>query len=158
MIESYAQIKNTEHTLKLTNAKKQQKATIKDMSWLSGSWIGEGFGTKVEEVWNKPKANSMMCMFQMYDKDKVMIYEFCQIVEENKSLTLKLKHFDKNLNGWETKEETVDFKLIKIEGTTAYFDGLTYKREENILYAWVSIKNKDGSVEEGSLVFKLNLK
>lgn len=153
---SNAQITNTENTLKLTSPKNQQKATIKSLIWLAGSWSGVGFGAECEEVWSLPKANAMMGMFQMFKDGKILIYEFIQIIEENGSLVLKLKHFNSNLSGWEDKDVTVDFPLIKIEGTTAWFDGLTYKREGNILKAWVSIKQKDDTLEEGTLSFNLN--
>lgn len=153
---SNAQIKNTKNTLKLTSSKNQQKATIKSVTWLAGSWSGIGFGAECEEVWSKPKANTMMGMFQMFKDGKILMYEFIQIIEENGSLVLKLKHFNANFSGWEDKDVTVDFPLIKIEGQTAWFDGLTFKRVGNILKTWVSIKQKDGNLEEGTLSFKLN--
>jgi len=155
-IKSHSQIKHTENTLKLISTKNQQKTTIDSIKWLTGSWIGNGFGAECEEVWSLPKANTMMGMFQMFKDGKILIYEFIQIVEENRSLVLKLKHFNANFSGWEEKDKTVDFPLIRIEGTTAWFDGLTYKRQGNELKSWVAIKQKDGTLEEGELTFKLN--
>ena len=154
-IKSHSQVKHTENTLKLVLAKNQQKTTIESLKWLAGSWSGVGFGAQCEEVWNLPKANAMMGMFQMFKDGKILIYEFIQIVEENGSLVLKLKHFNADFSGWEEKDNTVDFPLIRIEGTTAWFDGLTYQRQGNELKSWVAIKQKDDTLKEGEFTFKV---
>ena len=41
---------------------------------------------------------------------------------------MQLKHFDSNLKGWEEKEETIDFKLVKLEKDKAFFEGLTFQK------------------------------
>ena len=38
---------------------------------------------------------------------------------------MQLKHFGSDFKGWEEKDETVDFKLVKIEKYAVYFDGMT---------------------------------
>ena len=137
-----AQTPHTEHTLRLTAPQNQQKANIEAMNWLVGFWSGEGFGATCEETWNPSIANAMMGMFQMIQKDKTLIYEFVQIIEENGSLILKLKHFNADFSSWEEKGETVDFPLIKIEGQTAWFDGLTYQRKGEELKSVCSYQTK----------------
>ena len=149
-----AQSRHTAHTLKLDAPENQPVATIEAMNWLSGDWIGEGFGGTCQEIWSTPEAYSMMGMFQMILENQVFFYEFCQISEDNGSLILKLKHFDGKLSGWEEKDETVDFALVKIEDQAVWFDGLTYQKNGDELNVWVAIEQKDGSVEEGALVFK----
>jgi hypothetical protein len=53
------------------------------------------------------------------------------------------------------KEEPIEFRLIKIAGKTAWFDGLTYRLdEEGRLSAMVVMKKKDGSVSELAFVMK----
>ena len=158
VVSAFGQSKNTPHTLALDVADNQPEATIGDVYWLAGSWLGEGFGGTVEEVWSTPRAGGMMGMFQMIGDEGVIFYEMCQIVEENGSLVLKLKHFNSDLTGWETREETVDFPLVKIEGKTAWFSGLTYQREGDILKVWVALEQKDGSIDEGALTFRRNRK
>lgn len=49
-------------------------------------------------------------------------------------LTMRLKHFDPRLHGWEEKDETVDFPLVgqaqDAEGRGIwFFDGLTIVRQ-----------------------------
>lgn len=153
---AFGQSKNTENTLKLDVDGQSPKANIDDLSWLAGSWLGEGFGGTCEEVWSAPRGGGMMGMFQMIGGNGVIFYELCQIVEQDGSLILKLKHFNADLTGWETKEETVDFPLVKTEGTTAWFSGLTYQRKGDVLNVWVALEEDGGKLDEGALTFRLN--
>lgn len=108
--------------------KNSPKATLSDVAWIAGSWEGNAFGGQVQEVWSPPLGDSMMCAFKLVVDGKVEFYELCQIREENGSLVLRLKHFNGDLSAWEEKDETVDFKLIKMEKNTAYFDGFTVEK------------------------------
>lgn len=108
--------------------KESPKATLSDVAWIAGSWEGLAFGGQVQEVWSPPLGDSMMCAFKLVVDGKVEFYELCQIKEENGSLVLRLKHFNGDLTAWEEKDETVDFRLVKIEKDIAYFDGFTVER------------------------------
>jgi len=146
---------NTKNTLKLVSVKNQQKAKIEDLSWFSGNWIGAGMGNYSQEVWAKPNAHSMMGMFQMIKDNKVIFYELIHIVESQGGLLMQLKHFNADLKGWEEKDDTVKFELIKIEGQKAWFNGMTYQRKGDELKVWVAMKQKDGTFEEAEFLFKL---
>lgn len=104
-------------------------ATIDDVAFLSGHWIGSGLGGCSEEFMAEPAGGQIMGMFrQMRAEGGLRFYEFYSIQESAGSLVLKIKHFNPDLTGWEEKSNTVDFPLVAIEGTTAYFDGLTFAR------------------------------
>ena len=103
------------------------KATIDDVAWIAGHWQGKAFGGVVEEVWTKPLGKSMMGSFKMVIDDEVSFYELCIIREVGETIILQLKHFHGDLKGWEEKEETVDFPLVKIEEDKAYFDNFTFE-------------------------------
>ena len=77
-----------------------------------------------------------MCAFKLVKDNKVQFYEICTISEENGSLMLRIKHFNPDLKGWEEKDETVDFPLVKVDGQIAYFSGMTFQRksEDRTLY------------------------
>ena len=81
-------------------------ATLEEVSWIAGHWSGEAFGGITEEVWTPPLGGSMMCAFKLVVDGKIKFYELCTISEENKSLLLKIKHFDSDLKGWEDKNES----------------------------------------------------
>ena len=51
------------------------------------------------------------------------------LVPEGESIVYKVKHFHPNLTGWEEKEESVDFPLVKVSHNIAYFQGLTIMRD-----------------------------
>ncbi len=104
-------------------------ASIADVAFLSGHWIGEGLGGCAEEFMAEPAAGQIMGMFrQMTAEGAVRFYEFYTIAEKEGSLIFRIKHFNPDMTGWEEKDKTTDFPLVAIEGTTAYFDGLTYSR------------------------------
>ena len=97
----------------------------------------------------------MLFTFRLVIDGKVNFYEIGHIIEDGDSLLLQLKHFGGDLKGWEEKEETEDFKLVKKEANKIYFDGLTYQKvNENELNAYVLVKNKDGTQEEMKFNFK----
>lgn len=116
-------------------------AKIEELAWLAGRWIGEGLGGCAEESLSPPVASEIMGKFRQLNADgTVRFYEFYTIAEKEGSLLWRIKHFSPDLEGWEEKDETTDFRLVSIEGRTAYFDGLTYARAgKNELRAAVAL-------------------
>ena len=130
------------------------KANIEDVAWLAGHWQGNAFGGIVEEIWAPPLGNSMMGSFKLVADEKVQFYELETISEENETLILRLKHFCADLKGWEEKDETVDFKLVKIIYGKACFDGFTIERiSENELNMYVII-DYEGTKQEMKFEYK----
>ena len=148
-IPGYAQVKNTENTLKLADGRKGEKAVIADMAWLAGSWSGEGLGGVSEEVWGPPAGGVMVGTYRLIKKGKPVFYEMCWMLETEGTLVLRLKHFDPDLTGWEEKDKTVDFKFVKKDGNRAYFSGLTFERAgAGELRIYLAMKQKDGTLRE----------
>jgi hypothetical protein len=116
-------------------------AKIADLAWLEGVWIGHGLGGDTEESYSAPAGNAIVGTFRFVKDGKVVFYEIVTIVEAGPSLTMRLKHFNADLTGWEEKDKSVEFKLVAIEGTTAYFDGLTIRRTGDRLESAVIISN-----------------
>lgn len=69
----------------------------------------------------------MMASFKLVVNDQVKFYELETILKQGDSLILKLKHFSSNLHGWEEREETVDFRLVRVTDDKVYFDGMTFE-------------------------------
>lgn len=150
----YSQTKLTEHTVRLDEGE-IGKGKIEQLSWLEGYWIGEGLGGKADENWSPAVNGSMTGTFRLWENEKLKFSEFFVLGEAEGSLSLKLKHFDANFHGWEAKDRFVEFKLVKIEGKTAWFDGLTYHvDDQGMLHAYVAITKKDKSVYEGEFTFR----
>lgn len=154
---SFAQEQLTEHTLKLNEDSKGVPARIEDVAWIAGNWSGEALGGWCEEVWSKPNAGSMMGMFRLIRDERPAFFEILTIVEQDSTLMLRLKHFHPDLKGWEDKDETVDFPLVKVDGQTAYFTGMTFQRKsEDELIIYLAFHQKDGSYREGKFQYKVS--
>lgn len=145
-----------QNTMPLSEGQASPPATISQVAWIAGHWQGEAFGGITEEIWSPPLGNSMMGVFRLISEGKVGFYEIVTITEENNSLMLRLKHFHHDLKGWEEKDETVDFPLVKIENNKAWFQGFTFEKiNEEELNIYVMIGSKNGEAREMKFPYKL---
>lgn len=117
-----------ENTLQFDEAAGSPKASLGAVAWIAGHWRGEALGGVAEEIWTPPMGGSMMAAFKLVVDDKVKFYEIETISEQDDTLILQLKHFSSNLHGWEEKDETVDFRLVKVTEGKVFFDGMTFER------------------------------
>lgn len=145
----WGQAENTANTLKLGPEAKSPQAKIESLAWIAGDWQGEALGGKFEESWNTPSGDSMLGMFKLVNDGKTTFSEHMSILTKDDSLVLRLKHFDGQLHGWEDKDQTVDFPLVKLTDTEAYFSGLTMRKTgKDTLSIFVATKSADGAVKE----------
>lgn len=148
-------IVTSQNTLKLEN-KASPSATINDVVWIAGHWEGEALGGITEEVWTAPLGKSMMGSFKLVVDGVVQFYELCTITEENESILLRIKHFDKDLKGWEEKDASIEFPLVKIEKNKVYFNGLTFEKlNKNELNIYVIFKDEGKEEIEMKFNYKL---
>ena len=144
----FAGIVSAQETLQFSEGESSPKANLEDVSWVEGHWQGEAFGGVAEEIWSSPMGNSMMFVFRMVNDDKVSFYESGHIQQLDNSIILQLKHFDGNMRGWEEKNQTIDFKLVKLEPNKVYFEGLTMEKiSDDQMNVWVLIE-EGGNQEE----------
>lgn len=149
---------NAQNTLKLNATIGSPNAELKDVSWITGNWYGEALGGVTEEVWTAPLGGSMMGSFKLVIDGKVQFYELCTITEENGSLLLRIKHFNADLKGWEEKDNSEEFPLVKLEKNRAYFNQLTFERiGENELNIYVVFKDEGKEPVEMMFPYKLKL-
>ncbi|NOS92126.1 MAG: hypothetical protein HOP30_09405 [Cyclobacteriaceae bacterium] len=116
------------NTLTFSDSLGSPKADLSSLRWIEGHWRGVAFGGITEEVWSPPLGGSMMCAFKLVVNGNVKFYELATISEENSTLILRLKHFNSNLKGWEDKDKTIDFRLVKVTDSKIYFDEFTIER------------------------------
>ena len=149
-----SQTPRTEHTLKLDDPDNRPAATLEDVAWLVGSWSGEAFGNKFEEVWNPPSAGSMIGFFKLLGGDEVVFYELLLLVEEQGSLSLKVKHFNADFTAWENKEDYVTFRFVKAEQDALHFSGIGFYRvDEDTMHAYLRMRSGD-EIREEKLVYR----
>ncbi|WP_407556840.1 DUF6265 family protein [Winogradskyella sp. 4-2091] len=123
---------------------------LENIAWISGSWHGEAFGGTTEEIWSEPSGGSMMATFKLIHNGKVSFYEIEIIREVENTLMLQLKHFRWDLKGWESKDATVDFPLIKITENKAIFEGMVFEKvspTEMNIYVDIEDKGKTETVK-----------
>ncbi len=127
---------------------KKLEHNLENISWLSGNWKGEAMGGQVEENWSKASGGSMMASFKFIENGNTVFYEIEIIREVNNTLVLQLKHFNNDLKGWETKDETEDFPVKEITADKIIFEGMTFERvNDSELIISVDMHKEDGTIE-----------
>ena len=121
-------------------------ARIDAGAWLEGDWVGNGPGGTFEEGWLAPLAGNMVSVYRGMRDGRVSFFQVVTLVEAGQSLAVQLKHFAPDLRGWEPKDKTVDFHLVRTAPGALYLDGMTYRRTQEGLESWVLIGLKDGGV------------
>jgi len=134
-------------------AEERPKATLADMKWLTGHWTGTALGGFVEEIWSEPRGGAMMGMFRLVKGDTPVFYELLHVVEVDGSLALRLKHFNRDLTGWEEKAQVREFKLLAIRDGAFHFEGMIFHPAGDTLKVVLSIGQKDGSVREETFTY-----
>lgn len=138
-----------QNTLPFQENGQSPKANLTNIQWLAGHWQGEAFGGIAEEIWSPPLGGVMLFSFRLVAEGTVSFYEFGHILEIDDTLLLQLKHFDGDLMGWEEKDETIDFPLVKIETNRLFFDEFTIERiSDQEINMYVLIEEEDGSTNE----------
>ena len=150
-----AQTARTEHTVRTDPGSERPAASISDAAWLAGRWVGEGLGATAEEIWLPPAGGRMVGVFRLVRGGSVQFYELVTLVEEDGSLVLRLKHFGPDLAGWEEKDESVDFPLVRRTSDVLWFDGLTIRRQgEGRMKIWVALEGEGEGVREAAFEYR----
>ena len=146
---TFAQTKLTENTIRIDKDSMVAQASAEDMDWITGTWEGKAFGGSVKEVWTKSEGGSKMGMFSLVKDGKPVFYEFLTFSENDGQLSLKLKHFNPDMTGWEEKDKFVTFRFFKRNGNRYYFQGLTFENAgADKLNIYLALTQKDKSYKE----------
>ncbi len=125
------------------------KGNIEDLNWMVGYWAGPGLGGECEEVWMPGKDDQMVGTFRFWMDGELVFSEFMNLVQVGESISMKLKHFNPDLTGWEEKEEWTTFRLIELSENTAWFHGLTIKCQgDELLFQLALTENGVRTIEE----------
>ena len=137
--------------------KERPAATMAEMKWLEGQWIGTGIGgNPAGEAFSYAGNGQMVGHFwQLDDAGAVQFYELITITQDGDSLVMRLKHFNADLAGWETKAAgtAVVFPLQERTQNRWRFGAATFTKDgPDKLNVSVVIRQDDGML--GSLDFK----
>jgi hypothetical protein len=145
---------STPNTFRLPDGAARPAATVADLAWLSGTWVGEAFGGQIDEVWSPPAGGSMVGYFRLVQDGKPVFYELLTLLEVDGSVEMRLKHANPDMTGWEEKADFVTFKLIKHDETGAYFSGLTFRRTgPDTMDGYLALR-QNGEVREQKLTYR----
>lgn len=146
---------NKQVSLNLQEGQKSEPIDIKEFAWMAGAWEGKGLGGNCVETWSSAVGGAMCGSFLYSQGEKVIFTEHFVLSKQEDSVTLKLKHFDNAMSGWEEKDKYVEFKFVKRDGNRFHFNGLTYVQQaDGSMEAYVLIKEKSGKVNEAKFEFK----
>lgn len=135
----------------LDDGMERPSATIADMAWLEGEWVGTGIGGRpAGETFSFAGEGQMVGHFwQLAEDGSTQFYEIITVIPDGESLTMRLKHFNADLTGWEDKggDNALDFPLKERGDTRWVFGPVTFSMPgEDKLDVSVRIKQSDGSI------------
>jgi hypothetical protein len=146
--------KVSERTWKLSPGEKSPAASLADMKWLTGHWVGEAFGGKTEELWTDPAGPNMSGLYRLVKGDKTIFYELMVVTEVDGSLVFRLKHFDADLTGWEEKNEVRSFPLVAKRDGAMLFEGMSFHPDGDKLTVYLAVDHKDRPIEEVTFTYR----
>lgn len=128
-------------------------ARIADVAWLTGYWIGEGLGGKVEDVWLPPQAGVLLGAFRLIKADgKPGFYELFAIEEVDDTLQFVVKHFNPDWVGWEEKDKALRIRLTRITPEEIAFGGVVFRKAgADAFVVELAIREKSGALRHETL-------
>ena len=103
------------------------KATIGDLAWLSGDWVGtRSTGSSVEERWSPPKGGAMLAVSRSVNTSgKMFAFEYLRIVEREGGLV-----YIAQPNG----ATPTEFVMTELSAKRAVFDNPRHDYPKRIVY------------------------
>lgn len=145
---------STPNTFKLAEGAPRPGARVTEFKWLTGSWVGEGLGGQVEEVWSEPVGGSMVGHFRLVRDGKPVFYELLTLIEVEGSVEMRIKHMNPDMTGWEEKNDFLTFKLVKHDTSGAYFGPFTIQRTGPNSWEGFLAMTQGGVTREEKFVFR----
>ncbi len=124
-------------------------SALQDLAFLAGTWHAELGGTPMEEIWAEPRGDHMLGMLRWLDAEGgSRMYEIFTLTATDDGLVYRLRHFDAELEPWETEASGPKVFRAVVEGRRIVLE--PYGNVEGIVRA-----SYDAS-QEGRLVFRID--
>lgn len=125
------------------------------LSWLCGCWTGEGLGGTVSECWTQAASGEMIGAFQYSRGGELQFSELLMIGEAGGAFGYHVKHFNRDLTGWEARDEQVSFNFISADAATATFSGLELIRNgEDGFTVLLQMETSEGEANTAEFVYR----
>lgn len=100
------------------------KATIQQVAWIAGQWVGMLGDRHIEQHWMPPLGPSMVAAYRNVQGTDPKLYEILTIEEFEGGLVLRIKHFTPGpgLASREAQNEAAEHRLVKVDGQRAVFE------------------------------------
>jgi len=103
------------------------KATISDLAWLAGAWVGtRSSGSSIEERWSPPRGGAMLAVSRTVNTSgKMSMFEYLRIVEKDGGLVYVAQPGGKT---------ATEFVLAEFGKTRAVFENPRHDYPKRIVY------------------------
>ena len=81
------------------------ESLIDQLTWLTGRWVSEDGAQYIEETWSPARDDAMVGALRWSRAGGVWLYELMSIEEEDDGLVFRLRHFNRNLEPWESEAD-----------------------------------------------------
>jgi len=109
-------------------------ASIKDVSWIEGTWVSTSGARTVEERWTPPAGGTMFAVSRTVTGDRLVEFEYLRIVERDGGLL-----YIAQPNG----QPPTEFRLTHLDGKSVTFENPAHDFPKVIAYQ----ARPDGSLE-----------
>jgi len=102
--------------------------TWDNISWMTGEWIGDGFGGISYGTWSAPINDIMLGTYRHTSDGKNNFFELFTIAKnEEGQFEMKLRHFNPDMTAWEDKEGQLIWPLKSHAENKVTFGPCTYE-------------------------------
>jgi len=123
-----------------------KKAHVKDLAFLSGTWVQKSNWGNLEEYWSMPEGESMLSSFRCIKDGKPIFYEFVVIEQDGDLPVMKMRHFNKGNIAWESKDSPLIFQLTALDKDKAVF--YSSEKDVKLTYQRVTFNKLDVTLDE----------
>ena len=111
------------------------------LAWLAGNWTGTQDGVEMEELWQKPKGNTMLAVHRDVKGGRTVSFEFMRIEATADGITY-----------WGSPRDrpATPFKMIELGGKRVVFENTEHDFPQRIIY-WMSDDRSLHAKIEGKL-------
>ncbi len=109
-------------------------ATISQVEWIAGTWVGEGGPVTFEERWTSPGGGAMLAVSRTMKDGRMVAFEFLRIIEREGGLVYVAQPGGR---------PPIDFTLTSLTAGSATFENPAHDFPKMIQYT----KRADGTLE-----------
>lgn len=122
---------------------------IEELSWLTGTWVGQLGDIELEETWNQPKAGSVQAVARMRSGEQMLMVEMIVIDEHEDSFRLRLQQWDPGMEPRAAGRQSM--KLTELGEKKASFEAedegplksVSYHRKSETEFEITVVSDKD---------------